>query len=240
MTTPTGQISLSDIQNEFGGSGQISLSEYYRGGSNVPGVGAGTSGIPTSSTISFSQLRGKSKTVSVTYDVLGGGGGGGAGQANGGGSGSAPSGGSSSVSGSGISTVTASGGSGGGNGNIGRYDNARLGASSAYGTGGAMGGLNTAGGNASGYGAGGGGGGGDAPGTFDSSGNAGSGGGAGQRLTGSFTAVYGTNLTISIGSGGSGSTAGNYYGGNGTGGRISLSWDGNSPVYTSSTTRQVN
>jgi len=40
-------ISLSDIQNEFGGSNPISLSEYYRGGSyttsnntNVPTSGA--------------------------------------------------------------------------------------------------------------------------------------------------------------------------------------------------------
>jgi hypothetical protein len=32
----SGQISLSDIQNEYGGVNPISASEYYRGGSYVP------------------------------------------------------------------------------------------------------------------------------------------------------------------------------------------------------------
>ncbi len=32
----TGAISLSDVQSEFGGSNPISMSEYYRGGANVP------------------------------------------------------------------------------------------------------------------------------------------------------------------------------------------------------------
>lgn len=47
----TGPISLSDIQNEFGGSNPISITEYY-------GI---VSGIPTSGRISFSDFRGKSK-----------------------------------------------------------------------------------------------------------------------------------------------------------------------------------
>lgn len=37
MTLQTsGAISLSQVQSEFGGSNPISMSEYYRGGANVP------------------------------------------------------------------------------------------------------------------------------------------------------------------------------------------------------------
>ena len=32
----SGQITLSQIQGEFGGGGQIALSEYYKGGVNTP------------------------------------------------------------------------------------------------------------------------------------------------------------------------------------------------------------
>lgn len=62
MTTPSGQISLSDIQAEFGGSDPIGLNEYYAlagyvpSGQNVPGSGA----------ISFNDLRGKSRVVTIT------------------------------------------------------------------------------------------------------------------------------------------------------------------------------
>jgi len=35
MTLPTGPITLLDLQNEYGGSNPISLSEYYRGGGRV-------------------------------------------------------------------------------------------------------------------------------------------------------------------------------------------------------------
>lgn len=52
----SGEIRFSQIQAEFGGSGQIGMSEYYRGGANTPatvttGVAAGayTSYIRTSS-----------------------------------------------------------------------------------------------------------------------------------------------------------------------------------------------
>ena len=51
MTLPSsGAISLQDIQNEFGGSHPISLSEYY----------GAASGIPSSGQISLSQFYGKS------------------------------------------------------------------------------------------------------------------------------------------------------------------------------------
>ena len=43
--TASGQISLSDIAGEFGGSAPHALSEYYAGGDNVP---AGTGSIPSS------------------------------------------------------------------------------------------------------------------------------------------------------------------------------------------------
>lgn len=35
MTLPTGKITLLDLQNEYGGSNPISLSEYYRSGGRV-------------------------------------------------------------------------------------------------------------------------------------------------------------------------------------------------------------
>lgn len=66
MTTPTGTITMADIQTEFGGSNPIALNEYYAGGAYVP---AGTTGVPSSGTISMNDLRGKSKTVPVTVTV---------------------------------------------------------------------------------------------------------------------------------------------------------------------------
>lgn len=66
MTTPTGTITMLDIQNEFGGSSPISLNEYYAGGLYVP---TGTSGVPSSGTISMNNLRGKTKSTPVTVTV---------------------------------------------------------------------------------------------------------------------------------------------------------------------------
>mgnify|MGYP003318998060 CR=1 FL=1 len=54
MTTPTGQISFSDLQSEFGGSNPISLSEMYSGGS---ALGAPLANVPSSGQISISQLK---------------------------------------------------------------------------------------------------------------------------------------------------------------------------------------
>lgn len=65
MTTPTGTISMTDIQTEFGGSNPIGLNEYYAGGSYVP---AGLSGVPSSGAISMDNLRGKSKIT--PYSVV--------------------------------------------------------------------------------------------------------------------------------------------------------------------------
>jgi hypothetical protein len=66
MTTPTGTITMLDIQNEFGGSNPIQLTEYYAGGANVP---AGTAGVPSSGTIAMGDLRGKSKATPVNISV---------------------------------------------------------------------------------------------------------------------------------------------------------------------------
>jgi hypothetical protein len=42
--------------------------------------------------------------------------------------------------------------------------------------------------------------------------------------------IYGTTLTIALGTGGAGSTSG-YNGGNGSPGRCQISWDGNSTTF---------
>lgn len=65
----SGPISLSDIENEFGGSGSISLSEYY----------GADGGIPSSGTISMSQFYGASSGVTMRYLVVASGGAGGRG-----------------------------------------------------------------------------------------------------------------------------------------------------------------
>ena len=59
MAVPAGTASLLDIQNEFGGSNPISLSEYY-------GVTSSPSGIPASGTISVNSFRGKSAVFAFT------------------------------------------------------------------------------------------------------------------------------------------------------------------------------
>ena len=66
MTTPTGTITMADIQTEFGGSNPIALNEYYAGGAYVP---AGLAGVPSSGTISMNNLRGKTKTTPVSIDI---------------------------------------------------------------------------------------------------------------------------------------------------------------------------
>lgn len=40
----SGAISLSQVQSEFGGGNPISMSEYYRGGANVPTTVSGAAG----------------------------------------------------------------------------------------------------------------------------------------------------------------------------------------------------
>lgn len=58
MTTPSGTITMTDIQTEFGGANPASLSEYYAGGGYVS---AAVAGVPTSGTISMDDLRNKTQ-----------------------------------------------------------------------------------------------------------------------------------------------------------------------------------
>ena len=55
---PTTNLKMSDIQTKFGGSNPISLSEYYKGGSNVPSTGLiEPYTIPTTGQISIGDFR---------------------------------------------------------------------------------------------------------------------------------------------------------------------------------------
>lgn len=231
------QISLSDIQNEFGGVISISLSEYYR---NSGYVTANNTSVPTSGEISMSDFYSTVKTTTVTYEIIGGGGGGagardfyGANYANAGGNGGA-----SSISGSGVTTITANGGTGGA---IYTSSVGLAGASTAYGSGG-QGGLNSDYGNytngyppsSSAYGAGGGSGG-----TYFATAQTGNGGGAGTRLTGTFEIVPNTVLTITIGGYGNGGYGGLTSGARGTSGYARITVGNYVQEYTSSGTYTV-
>lgn len=55
----SGPISLGDIQGEFGGATPLSLSNYFRGGPNVPDHG-NTTPIPTSGIIALTDFYGTS------------------------------------------------------------------------------------------------------------------------------------------------------------------------------------
>lgn len=86
----TGPIDFQDIIDEFGGTDEAKLSEYYKGG-RVP-FSPLNANVPTSGAISLSDFYGATNVVSVTLMIQGGGGGGGNGFADGSGSGTAPSG----------------------------------------------------------------------------------------------------------------------------------------------------
>lgn len=60
----SGTLTLNDIQNEFGGSNPISLSEYYRGGSFVISSDRNAL-IPTSGAISISNFYGSSSRSTI-------------------------------------------------------------------------------------------------------------------------------------------------------------------------------
>ena len=63
---------MSDIQTEFGGSNPIQLSEYYRGGSNVPSNVTSPNGpIATSGTITMGSFRSAAAITVVSLDYLG-------------------------------------------------------------------------------------------------------------------------------------------------------------------------
>jgi len=59
-----GQISLGQVQGEYGGSNPIAISEYYRGGLYTPGTALK---VPTGGKISFSQLWASNNTGTLTH-----------------------------------------------------------------------------------------------------------------------------------------------------------------------------
>ncbi len=61
----SGPISLTDIQDEFGGSGTVSLSEYYKGGAYVLNTDYAPN-VPTSGPISLSDFYGSFRTTLTT------------------------------------------------------------------------------------------------------------------------------------------------------------------------------
>ena len=69
----SGAINMSDIRTTFGGTQPDGLSEYYKGGDNVP-TNATTTNVPTSGAISFSNFRSSAGTsnrnlnFSMRYD----------------------------------------------------------------------------------------------------------------------------------------------------------------------------
>jgi len=68
----SGPISLTDIQTEFGGSGTVSLTEYYKGGAYVLNTDYAPN-VPRSGTISLSDFYGARRTfiTSQTFTTVG-------------------------------------------------------------------------------------------------------------------------------------------------------------------------
>ena len=65
MALPSsGQITMEQIQTEFGGSNPINLSEYYRGGSYVTD---NNTNVPTSGAISLNNFYGAQKQLNYTF-----------------------------------------------------------------------------------------------------------------------------------------------------------------------------
>lgn len=56
MVLPTGSITLSNLQTEYGGANPVNFNEYYAGGAYVP---LGATGIASSGAINLNSFRGK-------------------------------------------------------------------------------------------------------------------------------------------------------------------------------------
>jgi hypothetical protein len=228
---PSGQITLSDIQDEFGGANPIGMSEYYRGGAYTT---SNNTNVPTSGAISVSDFYSATAAVAVTYELIGGGGAGGQGYAT---SGTSADGTSSSISGTGFTTATSAGGTGGVDRSL---FGATSGSSSYYGSGGAAGitsdnsNDSTAGSDASAtsYGAGGGGGGGYPFSAY----NAGGGGEAATRVASSQNIAPGTELTVVVGAKGPRGSSAGLEGGAGAGGYVKITVGGVATEYTTAGT----
>jgi hypothetical protein len=90
----SGQLTISDIVAEFGGTAPYDISDYYRGGGLVPNKNI-NSQIPLAGSgqpIKFGQFYGASKIIEMSYTLWAGGGAGGQGYEDGAGSGRANSG----------------------------------------------------------------------------------------------------------------------------------------------------
>lgn len=245
----SGQISLNDIQGEFGGSNPIEIDEYYRGGGRVPNIPA-NSNVPTSGTIALSNFYGAFNGVEITIDLVGGGGGGGLGfnDAGSGSTGTGGSGGASTIvnDSDGSSIASASGGAGGGDGQGTEAGSGGDGGPSpitgGFGAGGA---VNQYGSDCAitDWGGGGGGGGGDASSKGDSAGFSGAGGAAGAQTTGTY--VVTGMLRINLGGGGIGTKGPavnnvNYNGGDGAPGYCNITSSqalGGNATFSDNTTR---
>ena len=68
-------VSFSDLRTEFGGSGAVSLSQFYRGGSKIRNKAANNSttnlasSVPESGVVSFSDYRSQAKGFRKTYSA---------------------------------------------------------------------------------------------------------------------------------------------------------------------------
>lgn len=230
----SGAISLLDIQNEFGGSNPIEISEYYRGGTYVQDAPV-NSNIPTSGEISLDDFYGAARVANIDIEGIGSGGAGGGGWLNGRGNFPNTYGGNGTESyaklGS-VYLVQCGGGSGGQDGAA-NGTSGNAGAASNYGNGGAGGNANQAGSPApaASYGAGGGGGGGDVDsGKFDSTGYGGNGGGAGATDTYTDWIPPGTTIDVQTPAGGAPTTPPTYDGGQGGQGYIKITNNTNGGV----------
>ena len=66
-------VSFSDIRTEFGGTGAVSISDYYRGGTKIRSKAANNNGtnlastVPTSGAVNFSDYRSTAKNFKYTF-----------------------------------------------------------------------------------------------------------------------------------------------------------------------------
>ena len=251
-TNNSASMSLQDIEDEFGGDGgDIEIEYYYRQGAYVPEV-AWNYRIPDL----YNQISGNFKDpldplslnafygavwgTFVNFQMVGGGGGGGAGSSSGRGSNNVGNGAAGNASNLSMDTDsnfggTAAGGAGGLHGDSTNYQGT-AGGGSVFGTGGGVTAQNTNGANGSGFGSGGAGGGGDQDsGKNDNLGYGGTGGTGGTLLEGGSPNPpdinnnrykYNSVITFARGSAGSGGSGSFSTGGNGTRGRVGITYDG--------------
>jgi len=98
----SGQITLQDIQDEFGGSHPIEFSEYY-----------GSGGAPGSGELELADFYGLANAYNIEYlSIAGGGGGGSSVNAGGGGAGGRLTASGLSITGGTVFTITVGGGGG--------------------------------------------------------------------------------------------------------------------------------